>query len=311
MEKFAVLLLGYGAASSPEEAPDFVRNLVREISGREPPVQALKEAERKYREVGGSPYLRISEKQRNLLKSYLKEKFPEKKIIVKLAYRYGQPSFSSALNEVLTFKPDSLFFLSLSPFPSPYGSTGYFKKIKSLLEKANYKGKTFFIADWSEHPFFFQAWEEKIQKTLEEIPSHLISSTRLIFTFHSLPLKVARDFPEYQERARKISEKLSKKLKMEGEVAFQSGKDEGWLEPSLKAVIKRAAERGEKALLVVPLGTITDHLETLYDLDVEAKSLAAEAGLKFYRVSALNDSSLLIQALGETLSKNLKSKSPF
>lgn len=305
MKKLAVLLLGYGAPASLAEAKNFVKNLLVEITARQPSIETLKEAEKKYQAVGGSPYLKISQKQKELLENYLKEKLQGREVFLKLAYRYSQPSFPLALDELLAFHPDSLFLLSLSPFPSPYGSTGYFEMLRSLLKKRNFSGKTFFITDWVQHPHFFKAWEEKIRETWGKIPEYLKGQTQLIFTFHSLPVRAALTSPEYQKTTTKISRKLSEKLKIKGEIAFQSGKGESWIGPSLKTVIKKTAEKEVKALVVVPLGFISDHLETLYDLDIEAKAEAEKLGLKFYRVPALNDSPLLIQAIGSSIIKRV------
>lgn len=305
MERIAVLLLGYGAPKSPREARSFVQNLVWEISRRQLSEEALAEAEKKYETIGGSPYLEICQKQREMIENYLKTKLEEKNLIVRLAYRYCQPDFKQALSELSDFNPNKLFLVSLSPFPSPYGSTGYFQKMKLLLKEVSFSDEAVFIDNWSEHPFFLQAWKEKIEEKREEMSENRESQKKLIFSFHSLPLKTAQDFPEYLTTIKKTVKRLENIIGEKGEIAFQSGREEGWLTPTLLATLKKIAREGKKTLLVVPLGFIADHLETLYDLDLEAKNQAEKLGLGFYRVSALNDSPLLIQAIGETILKRL------
>ncbi len=308
MEKVAVLLLGYGAPSSPKEVKSFVKNLVWEISGRELSEEALAEVENKYQAIGGSPYLEISQRQKEMVENYLKRRLKEKDLLLELAYRYCEPSFSQALNKISEFNPDQLFLVSLSPFPSPYGSSGYFQKIRMLLKEVNFSGQALFIDNWSEHPSFFQAWQEKIAEAKGRIPKDYQTQTKIVFSFHSLPLKTAEAFPEYLTTIKKTVSQLEKILGEKGEIAFQSGKKEGWLVPSLKAIFKKAAEERKKALLVVPLGFIADHLETLYDLDIEAKNQAEELGLGFYRVPALNDSPLLVKAISETILRSFSSR---
>ncbi len=305
MERVAVCLLGYGAPSSAEEAKSFVKNLVWEISRRELSEEALAETEKKYQTSGGSPYLEICQRQKEMIENYLKTKTKEKHLTVSLAYRYCKPDFSQVLSELLEIHPTRLIFVSLSPFPSPYGSTGYFQKMKLLLKKANYSGKAVFIDNWSEHPSFLKAWREKIAEAKKRIPKDQIGELKIIFSFHSLPLKTAEAFPEYLIKIKKIVNQLEKILAEKGKIAFQSGKEEGWLNPDLKTTIKKFAEEGRKTLLIVPLGFIADHLETLYDLDIEAKNQVEELGLSFYRVPALNASPLLIQAISETILKQL------
>jgi ferrochelatase len=163
---------------------------------------------------------------------------------------------------------------------------------------------------WHDHPLFIQTWTELISATLAQIPSDRRDSTPLIFTAHNLPTAMAARSPyakQLETTARLIVEKLHHKR---WSLTYQSrsGKpSDPWLEPDIGDVLRRVADEGRKEVVVAPIGFVCDHVEILYDLDIEAKKIADDLAIQFHRVSCPNDHPTFIRMMADVIGRKLKS----
>jgi ferrochelatase len=125
------------------------------------------------------------------------------------------------------------------------------------------------------------------------------STTALVLTAHSLPVSVLAAGDPYQRNFESAARALCAELGWPGTVAYQSQGEGGgdWLGPTVADVLQSVRESGKRDVVLAPVGFLADHVETLFDLDVEAKAIAESLGLGFARVPALNDSSALVEAL--------------
>jgi ferrochelatase len=153
---------------------------------------------------------------------------------------------------------------------------------------------------WGTHEALVRAHAEAIQP-------HLAPGTALVLTAHSLPLSVIRGGDGYQTQVEASARAVGAALGVEVELAYQSqGFDGGeWLGPSLLGALERARERGVRRIAVAPFGFLGEHVETLYDLDIEARARADELGLELVRVPALGVASGLIDALEDLVRRGL------
>jgi ferrochelatase len=156
--------------------------------------------------------------------------------------------------------------------------------------------------NWGGEPALTHAFAYEIRRAFEETPASLRPVTLLLMTAHSLPLSVIQGGDRYEDEVRASAAAIARDLGPATPpiaVAFQSqGMGGGqWLGPDLPAALEAARASGKKHILVAPIGFLADHVEILYDLDIEAKALAAELGLTLARTRSLNASEGLIDAL--------------
>lgn len=295
--KTAVLLLGYGGPGSLDEVEPFLNYLLPEISGRRPPKEQAKQVVEKYRLIGGSsPLLKITEEQAKALEEKLKSLGRE--INVYAGMRFWHPLIEEVLEKVVSDKVSKLVVLSLSPFYSELTTGSYFKKVNEVLEMLNASLEVNFVKSWHDNELLIEAFVEKIKAVLAELAWEA-SKFKLVFSAHSLPESAEKN-SVYVKQLEETKSAILERLKISSAtLAYQSkGRAEGrWLQPELDAVLEKLAKKDKTKVLLVPLGFASDNIETLYDLDIVCKKKAQSLGLEVSRVSCLNNSAKLIDAL--------------
>ncbi|MCX8012653.1 MAG: ferrochelatase, partial [Desulfobacterota bacterium] len=155
---------------------------------------------------------------------------------------------------------------------------------------------------WNTNNLYLQAVVGKIKEGLANFPISSQKLVPLIFSAHSLPLKYAESDPYVEEIKKTIHEIMKLIENKEWYLAFQSpGREGEWLSPEIGVVLDRLGKSGKKEILVVPLSFVSDHLETLYDLDIILKKKADKLGINFQRVASFNDSADFIEVLSEVI----------
>jgi ferrochelatase len=156
------------------------------------------------------------------------------------------------------------------------------------------------ITSWYNHPLYIEALEERIRSgftLFKEQPE-------VLFSAHSLPQKFIDDGDPYLKEIQGTIAAVTKKIDMRWHLSFQSKSGPvKWLEPSTEKMIEELAQRGVKDLLVVPISFVSDHIETLYEIDILYKDMAAGLGINLKRTESLNTSPTFIKALAALISK--------
>jgi protoporphyrin/coproporphyrin ferrochelatase len=154
------------------------------------------------------------------------------------------------------------------------------------------------VGPWGENAEFVAAHAARIAAVLGELPG---TKSELILTAHSLPMRAIRAGDAYATQVDACARALGAKLGRSFQLAYQSqGADGGeWLGPDLRSALQACRDAGKSEVVVAPFGFLADHIETLYDLDVEAKAWAAELGLRLQRIPALNSDERFIGALAQ------------
>jgi ferrochelatase len=159
-----------------------------------------------------------------------------------------------------------------------------------------------FAPPWSEHPRFIAAVADRVRVAFDEMPAAERAWTPLIFTAHSVPAAMAARSPYVSDltaAARAVAGRLRHRRFT---LAYQSrsgGPREAWLEPDILQVLDAMAADGERHVVVVPIGFVCDHVEVLYDLDVEARARAQERGIALHRALAVNDHPQFVAMLAD------------
>jgi ferrochelatase len=298
----AVLLLGFGSPASLDELPEFLSR----VTGRTPSPELIARTRSRYARIGGSPFLEIAQRQAEALQARLKRKGHA--LPVALAFLHSPPTIPETVNRLAGQAVRRLIGLPLAAHASPLSTRAYAQATVKALKNCGQPITFIMIPSYYDHRLFLDAVAEKLERVFTKHPRLSPPQTPVLFTAHSLPssLFAKRDYLRELEISRKgIIRRLGLK---KSELAFQSrGAGPGaWLEPGVETVVKYWAKQGEKAVVVSPLGFVSDHMETLFDLDVRLKELAERIGLRYYRAASLNHSPRFIQALADLVEEQLK-----
>jgi ferrochelatase len=285
----AVLLTAHGTVADLDELPTF---LSRIRGGRPVPPELLAETRRRYELIGTSPLLRVTEEQAALLERRLG-------VPVFVGMRLAEPSIDAALSRAVERGIERVVVVPLAPFSvHVYGAAT--EAARSRLAAAGAKVPELVLAEpWGQEASFVRAHAAAVR-------AHLNPSVRVVLTAHSLPLVALRGGDPYEQQVRAAAEAVGRELATPFELAFQSqGADGGeWLGPALKSVIEGVKQSGARGVVVAPFGFLTEHVETLYDLDVEARGWAEALGLAWTRVPALGRAEGLIEALANVVRRS-------
>ena len=262
-----------------------------------------------FRLVGGkSPLNDITFRQAEALQALLRESKHELPVYVGM--RNAAPFFLDTLKQMTNDGVKRALGFILSSHQSEASWERYQENIAAArLELGETAPEVDYCEGWHDHPLFVQTWAESIQTALNRIESDQRQSTPLIFTAHSLPAAMAARSPyvaQVEESAHLIAAKVNHQR---WSLAYQSrsGKpSDPWLEPDIGQAIRDCAANGEKEIVVAPIGFVCDHVEILYDLDIEAKKLAADLGMNLIRASCPNDHPAFVRMMAEVIEENIK-----
>jgi ferrochelatase len=160
-----------------------------------------------------------------------------------------------------------------------------------------------YVSDWSDHPKFVEANVDRVRSALLQLDPSVRGTAQLVFTAHSIPESMAARYPyrsQFEETARLVADRLEHPYV----TVYQSrsGRPEDpWLGPDICDYLRTAREEGRDAVVVSPIGFVCDHVEVLYDLDIEATVLAQELGLTMVRAQAVNDHPLFLDMMADVV----------
>ncbi|GIW52971.1 MAG: ferrochelatase [Gemmatimonadales bacterium] len=288
---YGVLLVAYGAPRSLEEVKPFLEDI---RSGRPTPPELVAELEERYRAIGGgSPLLERTEAQAARLAHFLGDGTP-----VYVGMRHWHPYIREALEAVRKDGIKRLVVVAMAPHFSRMSIGAYQKKVEEASEGI----EVAFVKQWYDHPRFLDGVAAKVAQTLERFPAARRTKPHIIFTAHSLPEKILASGDPYPEQLRRSAEGVMERVgDYPYSVAFQSAgqTQDRWLGPDAGEVMQHLAAQGHGEIVLCPIGFVADHLEVLYDVDIEYQDLARKLGVRLERTPSLNDSPELIEALAD------------
>lgn len=304
--KKAVLLLQMGGPDSLEAVEPFLLNLFsdREIikigpAWLQPIIARMIVKKRKghvednYALIGGkSPLGMLTNEQASALEKSLGVDYR-----CFVAMRYWRPSTVEALAEIRRAGISDITVLSLYPHYSRATTGSSIKELKRVLAEAKLDFNITYIDSFYNDTSYIDALEEKIREGLELF--HPLAEVDLLFSAHSLPQSFIDDGDPYLEHVQESVRLVMERFRMPHYLSFQSRAGPvKWLEPSTDDMLKSIAASGVKNLLVIPLSFVSDHIETLHEIDIEYSKKAWELGIaKFERMPSLNSSPTFIAAL--------------
>ncbi len=286
----AVLLVAHGTI---EDLSDLGAFLTRIRHGRAPSPELVEEVTRRYSLIGRSPLLDVTRAQGEALAQALG-------LPVLVGMRLWDPSVEAALLEAGRAGIERLCVLPLAPFSVHVYQQAAERSARELRERGERVPELVAVEPWGEHAAFVAAHADQIS-------AHAPADASLVLTAHSLPSRAIASGDPYDTLARRSADAIGQKLGRAYRVAYQSqGADGGdWLGPDLKSALEALRREGVSRVALAPFGFLTEHVETLYDLDVEARAWASALGLELTRVPAIGTHPGLIQALAEVTTRAL------
>ncbi|MCE3254515.1 MAG: hemH [Rickettsiaceae bacterium] len=320
MKKTAVILFNLGGPDSLESVKGFLFNLFNDkaiIDLRQPFRYLLahlissirnKKAQKIYAAIGGkSPILEITNAQAEALEKELSF-FGDYKVFVSM--RYSRPNSSDVIKKIKEYGADEIILLPLYPQFSTTTSGSSINDFYQKLKKGKVKTVTKYICCYPINSDFISAHCRLIKQSIEQIRNAGFNNFRLLFSAHGLPKKIVDAGDPYCFQVKSSTEAIIKELgeNFDYKICYQSkvGPME-WTGPSLEFEVKRAALDG-KAVIIVPITFVSDHSETLFELDIQFKEFAAAHKVPFYsRVAALNLDGYFIKSLANICQKTSQS----
>jgi ferrochelatase len=277
-----VICMAYGSPAREADIEDYYTHI---RGGRKPSPEALDELKSRYEAIGGSPLTAITRAQAKAIGDRLG-------LPSFVGMKHASPFIADGAAEAERAGIQRLIGLPLAPHFADMSLGAY----QRSLEKS-WPGELVFVPGFHNHPAFIRAVQKLLAERLQES-----WPDRLFFTAHSLPARIVAEGDGYHDRLLESCRLVESGMNLPAwEFAFQSASTNGepWLGPDLLAAIERSEARD---VLVCPIGFVADHLEILYDLDVEAQAFSRESGIKIRRTASFNTRSEFIDAMAEVVS---------
>jgi ferrochelatase len=293
-----VLVMAYGSPRGPEDLEAYYTHIRH---GRPPSPQALKELADRYEAIGWSPLHMITRRQADGLQAGL-DAAASGRYRVYVAMKHASPFIGDVVTRMSAEGMTEAVGVILAPHYSRMSIGTYIAAAETARRALSRPLPMKYVERWGEHPLLISALADGLREALARISENLRRDTAVIFTAHSLPERILSWQDPYPEELRCTSAAVARQVGItEWTFAFQSAGHtaEPWLGPDVRDVIRELYDRGWRSVALCSVGFLSDHLEILYDLDVEVKALSDQLGLTFVRAPSLNDHPLLLTALAD------------
>lgn len=293
-----VVVMAYGTPASPEDIERYYTHIRR---GRPPTEELLAELTERYAAIGGiSPLAQRTRAQLDAIAAALEADEPGR-YVVRLGQKHAAPFIEDGVAELAAAGVERVVGVVLAPHYSGFSVGQYNERAGAAAAEAGlgYAG----VESWSLEPAFVEHQAASVRERLATLPER----TKVVFTAHSLPERVLEGDPypdQLRASAAAIAERAGLGEWSEWSIGWQSAgrTPEPWRGPDIADIIRELAATGSAdGVLVVPQGFTADHLEVLYDLDIESAAIAAEVGLAFARTEVVNDDPAVMAALADRL----------
>jgi ferrochelatase len=289
-----VLLMAHGTPASADQIKAFYTRIRR---GRPPEPAQLDELEGRYRAIGGvSPLARRTREQVEAVRAELDRRAPGR-YPVSFGAKHTDPLIEEAAAKLSAAGHERVVGLVLTPHSSSMGSEEYLDRAAKEIGPVPFVP----IGPWYAEPELVGLLAARVATALGKVPGR----PRVIFTAHSLPERVREAGDTYPEQLADSAQLVAAAAGLdEWLVAWQSAgrTPEPWLGPDVRDEVRRlATEGGTDSVVVCPIGFVADHLEVLYDLDIEVARVAAESDLAYARTESLNADPVFVSVLGDLI----------
>ncbi len=296
MTRDAVLLMAYGSPERLEQVEAYYTDIRR---GSPPPAHLLDELLGRYRAIGGgSPLSRIVEEQRAAVEAKLAARGLTMPVYAGM--RHIEPRIGEIVTRMAADGIERFVAIALAPQKSS-NAAGYRRAVDTALAALGDRAPIVeYVESWYDQPRFIEALADTTREALDRFADP--SRVRVMFTAHSLPARVLADGDPYPDELAGTARLVAERLGLDRyDFAFQSAGRTGepWLGPDILDELRRLATDGVTELVIRPVGFVADHLEVLYDIDIEAQGVAHETGIHLERARSMNTDPTFIAGLAD------------
>jgi ferrochelatase len=282
-----VLAMAYGTPAGPDDVEAYYTHIRR---GRPPAPEQLADLQRRYDAIGGiSPLLAITRAQCARLQAALGDDF-----LVLFGQKHAAPFIEDGVRELAAAGVSEVVGLVLAPHYSAMSIGQYADRLAKAAAAEGLPCTT--IESWHLLPAYLHFLAGAVRDALSQVPA----DSEVVFTAHSLPQRITETGDPYPGQLRETAHEVAARLRLaRWSTGWQSAgrTPEPWLGPDILDVVRGRAAAGSPGVGVCACGFVADHLEVLYDLDIEARQVAEAAGLPFARTRSLNDDPAVFAAL--------------
>jgi protoporphyrin/coproporphyrin ferrochelatase len=304
-------MIAFGGPHAPPDVRPFLENVLR---GRRVAPGRVEEVAHHYEIVGGrSPITELTQRQADGLRQRLAS--AGHPLPVYVGMRNWHPYLADTLAEMSRAGIRRAIALVAAAHRSYSSCTQYRENVAdaraSLARQHLHDVEVTYVSDWFDHPLFIAANAERLRAALDGLTPETRARARSVFTAHSIPLSMAERYPyqqQFEESARLVMDGVVRLKPDAPEASYatvyqsRSGRpDDPWLGPDICDYLRDEHARGLQAAVLCPIGFVCDHVEVLYDLDVEAADVSRELGLPMARAEAVNDHPLFLDMLADVV----------
>ncbi|HUO62746.1 MAG TPA: ferrochelatase [Terriglobales bacterium] len=299
----SVMLIAFGGPEKPEDIRPFLEIVT---AGRRIPAERIEEVAHHYELIGGrSPLNELTERQAQGLRHALRRNGIATPVYVGM--RNWHPFFHETLAEMRDKGHRRTLGIILSSFQTEASWERYVADVAAAREKVGAGApEVAYVRPWADHPLFIDAMVARAADALGQVPAPRRASALLVFTAHSVPVVMATGTPytrQLEAAAGVIAGRLGHARWRVGYQSRSGSPADPWLEPDICDVVRGLKGTGTEDIVVVPIGFVCDHVEVLYDLDVEARAVAVETGVRFHRAQTANDHPAFIAMLADLVER--------
>ena len=291
-----VLLMAYG---TPERLGDLEAYYTDIRRGRPPTEEQLADLRRRYDAIGGlSPLAARTRAQAAGLQRVLDERAGAGEWKVELGLKHASPSIEAGVEALASAGVHDFVSLVLAPHYSALSVGQYLERAADAAGHLKVRD----VTAWWDRPALITLLAERVRAAIAELPDG-VTNPEVLVTAHSLPVRaLSIDHPTYEDQLRSTGERIAAEAGLSSwRIAWQSAgrTPEPWIGPDLLEVIRSLPAQGHDGVVVCPAGFTSDHLEVLYDVDIEAAGVAADVGLPLTRTASLNDDERFLGLLAD------------
>ena len=295
-----LLVMAYGTPADPGDIERYYTDI---RGGRTPSPEALAELRDRYAAIGDEfPLTRITNEQATGLEAELRRQGVETRAFVGM--KHSPPFIDEAVAAMRDAGVERAVGIVMAPHYSRLSIGSYAERARTAADGIDLD----VIESWWSTPSFLDLLAGRTRAALERLPEEERDRALVAFTAHSLPARIVDEGDPYPEELRGTAKAVAERL---GLTDFTTGwqsagrTPEPWLGPPLEETIEEAAAKGYPAIVVCPCGFVSDHLEILYDLDIEAQEVARAAGIRLVRTESPNADPAFIRALADVVRDHL------
>ena len=284
----AIILLAHGAPESLDHVDEYV---LRIRHGRPLAPDLMATIRDRYKLVGGSPLLKWTQLQAAGLQEALRKENDPRNVY--FGMKYSSPYIKDTVHRMISEGVTSAKAICLAPQFSRLTIGAYKTSMEEAIGENPFQFQI--VSSYAKHPALIHAFAARLKEALHAHPGAFV-----IFTAHSLPERVLSEGDPYDYEVKETAVRVARACELtDWRFAYQSQgmTSEKWLGPTVEFRLNELAEKGIKDVLVMPIGFVCDHVEILYDIDVQFRQQAAAKGMTLNRAQSLNDSPLFIDLL--------------